>query len=316
MLINPSKPLRLAVGAVALWVAGCLDPGGGPDAATPTPDVAVADVAPAPDVTGAPCAQDGVGTLRVAVSLAPALANQTADVWLAVHCNDGPAPVRLVRWDGSASQTLERFGPGTYRVLGTSLRAPGHWSTTATLAGVSTAAVSLTLGGDGVPVATLNSTAARGDAGVVGARDASVAYDADAGDAEADDDAGGAPAEWQARVPLRDPAGQTLGSFTVVARAAGDGFLDVTAAAQNLCAVPPCAALPLVGLEARALEGETPHGAAIAAFEQPAVPYGEVVRSLPLRLRGRLPDARSVLQFAVYAAIAPASRAGAQPARP
>lgn len=290
------------------WVAGCLDPGADPPT-DPRPDAA-ADASAAPDVPNTPCAQDGVGTLRVAVSLAPALANQTADVWLAVHCNEGQAPVRLVRWDGSASQVLEHFGPGSYRVLGTSLRAPGHWSTTAALTGFSTAAVSLTLGGDGVPVASLSSasTAARLDAGVADAAAAS--------DGGASDGTGGATPEWQARVPLRDPAGQTLGSFLVVARPAGDGFLDLSGAAQNLCAVPPCAALPLVSVEARTMRGDAPFGAAIAAFERAEVPYGEVVRTRPLRLRGELPDARNVLEVAVYAAIPPAPRGGAAPARP
>jgi hypothetical protein len=301
-----SLPLRLAVGVGIAWVAGCLDPGAAPS--DPTPDAAsIADAALAPDVSTTPCAQDGLGTLRVAVSLAPALANQTADVWLAVHCNDGPTPVRLVRWDGSASQALEHFGPGSYRVLGTSLRAPGHWSTAVTLAGVSTAAVSLTLGGDGVPVATLSSatTTPRPDAGV----DAGGAADAGS------DGTAGAPPEWQARVALRDPAGQTLGSMQVVARAVGDGFLDVSATVQNLCAAPPCAALPLVGVEARALRGDAPYGSAIAAFERAEVPYGEVVRAAPMRLRAQLPDARNVLQFAAYAAIPAASRMGA-PGRP
>ncbi len=290
-----------------MWVAGCLDPGASP--IDPPRDAATADSAPAPDVSTTPCAQDGLGTLRVAVSLAPALANQGADVWLAVHCNDSPAPVRLVRWDGSTSQVLEHFGPGSYRVLGTSLRAPGHWSTSASLAGVSTAAVSLTLGGDGIPVATLSSanTAARGDAGTAG--------DAGAVDAGADGTAGASP-EWQARVALRDPTGQTLGSMQVVARPLGDGFLDLSATVQSLCAAPPCAALPLVGVEARALRGDAPYGSAIAAFERPEVRYGEVVRARPLRVRAQLPDARNVLQVAVYAAIPPAPRAGAAPARP
>ena len=303
-----SLPLRLAVGVGIAWVAGCLDPGAAPS--DPPHDAAsVADAALAPDVSTTPCAQDGLGTLRVAVSLAPALANQTADVWLAVHCNDGPTPVRLVRWDGSASQALEHFGPGSYRVLGTSLRAPGHWSTAVALAGVSTAAVSLTLGGDGVPLATLSSATAapRPDAGV----DAGVAADVPAGS----DGTAGALPEWQARVALRDPAGQTLGSMQVVARAVDDGFLEVSATVQNLCAAPPCAALPLVGVEARALRGDAPYGSAIASFERAEVPYGEVVRAAPMRLRAQLPDARNVLQFAAYAAIPPASRMGA-PGRP
>jgi hypothetical protein len=287
----------LFMGGAALVLGGCLDPGADLDGGDAGPDAAYEDLA-LPDVPNVPCAQDGLGTLRVAVSLAPALANQTADVWLAVHCNDGPVPVRLVRWDGSPSQTLDHFGPGTYRVLGTSLRAPGHWSTVATLSGVSTAAVSLTLGGDGVPVATLTSATSasndRGDGGV--GRDVSESI----------------VSEWRARTPLRDPSGQTLGSFQVTARAVGDGFLEVRATVQNLCVVPPCAPLPLVGVEARALEGEAPYGAAIGTFERSEVPYGEVVRTLPLRLRARLPDARHTLQFAVYAAIPPVPRGSAR----
>jgi len=294
-------PRRWSAGWILLGLAGCLDPLA--DGAAPARDAAV-EAATTPDVPNTPCAQDGVGTLRVAVSLAPALAEADADIWLAVHCNDGPAPLRLVRWDGSASQALEHFGPGTYRVLGTSLRTPGHWSTTATLTGFATAAVSLTLGGDGVPLATLSSaTAGQLDAGVPdaeGPRDGGVA----------------ASLAWHARVPLRDPSGQPLGSCQVVARPLGDGFLEVVAAAQNLCAVPPCAPLPLVGLEARTLEGEAPFGAAIASFERAEVPYGEMVRALPLRLRGRLPDSRNVLQLAVYAAVSPTTRAGARPLRP
>gem|GEM_PF-1495680 len=308
MLYKLSLPLRLAAGIGIAWVAGCLDPGAAPSE-PPHDAAATSDAAPAPDVSTTPCAQDGLGTLRVAVSLAPALANQTADVWLAVHCNNGPTPVRLVRWDGSASQALEHFGPGSYRVLGTSLRAPGHWSTAVPLAGVSTAAVSLTLGGDGVPVATVSSATAapRPDAGV----DAGAAPDASAGS----DGAAGAPPEWQARVALRDPAGQTLGSMQVVARAAEDGFLEVSVTVQNLCAAPPCAPLPLVGVEARALRGDAPYGSAIAAFERAEVPYGEVVRAAPMRLRAQLPDARNVLQLAAYAALPPGSRMGA-PGRP
>lgn len=302
MLFRAAFRRSLGVGFLALFFAGCLQPGDY-SLSPPTSDAAVADASTTPpDVSVDACSLEGAGRLRVSVSLAPALASRTADVWLAVYCNDGTTPVRLVRWDGSPTQSLEGFGPGTYRVLGTSFLSQGAWSTSASLGGVATAAVSLTLPGDGTVLALASSTptAARPDAG---AADAS----------SSDGDAAGTTPEWNARVQLRDVSGGPgLGAMQVFARPVTPDTLELSVTVQNLCAPTTCAPLSLLGVEARTLEGSTPTGVSAATFEMPTVSYGEVRRAGTLRLRGTMPDAQHALMVALYAAMPPGSRNAAR----
>ncbi len=294
-----------AAGVLALTCAGCLQPADLPDAEPRPHDASVdAPAAPPVDASTTPCANSGAGRLRVSVSLAPALASRTADVWLAVVCGDDPRPVRLVRWDGSPTQTLEGFGPGAWRVYGSTFLSPGAWSTTATLGGVSTAAVSLTLDGDGALLAQVG--AGQGDAGA-------PADTADAGD----DDGSSEGAAWSARVPMRDSTGgPALGWASLTARPLDATSIEVQITVQNLCSQPPCAPFTLDSVEARAAEGNTPVGFARGVFANPALQYGATTMTMPhLVLRGALPDAAHSLQVAVYST-APAPRANARARTP
>lgn len=302
MLFRAAFRRSLGVGVLASFFAGCLQPGDY-SLAAPGTDASVVDASTTlPDVTADTCSLQGAGRLRVSVSLAPALASRTADVWLAVYCNDGTAPVRLVRWDGSATQSLEGFGPGTYRVLGTSFLSQGAWSTSATLGGIATAAVSLTLTGDSAVLALASSApgTTRPDAG---ATDASIG----------DGDAAGTTPEWNARVQLRDvTGGPGLGAMQVFARPVSPDTLELSVTVQNLCAPTTCPPLSLLGVEARTLEGSMPTGVSAATFEMPTVNYGEVRRAGTLRLHGTMPDTQHTLMVALYAPVQPGSRNAAR----
>lgn len=310
------------MGFYALTCAGCLQFIASPDAALLPADAAADATAPRDDAS-APCSNDGEGRLRVSVSLAPSLAARSSDVWLAVHCDDGALPVRLVRWDGSATQILDGFGPGAWRVFGATFLSPGAWSTTATLDGVATAAVSLTLDAEGALLAQAGSAATNNgvDAGApdAPAADASAPpADAAAGgsDARIPADAAVAPPSWSARVALREVAGgPSLGSASLTAYALDRETLEVRVTVQSLCAQPPCADLALHSVEARTADGATPTGFARTRFETPTLAYGASTVTMPhLVLRGALPDALRSLQVAVYSA-APA-RAVAAARRP
>ncbi len=310
------------MGLYALSCAGCLQLIASPDADPLGPDAAV-DAAPLRDDASTPCSNDGEGRLRVSVSLAPSLAARSSDVWLAVHCDDGATPVRLVRWDGSPTQTLDGFGPGAWRVFGSTFLSPGAWSTMATLDGVATAAVSLTLDAEGAVLAQAGSSVANGgvDAGVADAAAADAsAPPADAAtggsDARIPADAAVTPPAWSARVALRELAGgPSLGSASLTAYALDSHTLEVRVTVQSLCAQPPCADLTLHSVEARTADGATPIGFARTVFETATLAYGASTVTMPhLVLRGTLPDAQRSLQVAVYSA-APA-RAMAAARRP
>lgn len=312
MLVLPFARLRHLAVLALFSLEGCLQLGAVPDDPLITPrDAAVdaADVAAA-DVSTTPCAQDGAGRLRVAVSLAPSLLERTADVWLAVQCNEGASPVRLVRWDRSPTQILDGFGPGTYRVFGSSFLAPGRWSTMAALEGVATSAVSLTLPSDGALLASVSSERPAGavDAGEVDAGEV------DAGASEPDVHDGSAVPVWEARAPLRDAVdGPVIGWMSVVARASASNTIELRVVVQNVCATTTCRPITLISAEARSLDGDVPHGFAAADFENPTLAHGASTSlSRPLVLAGSLPDAQHKVQVALYAVAAPAARAGAQ----
>ena len=296
------------MGAFALTLAGCLQFAVPPsDEPRPRPDAAVDSTPVTPlDVPSEPCSNSGAGRLRVSVSLAPSLAARSSDVWLAVHCGDSYAPARIVRWDGSATQTLDGFGPGMWRVYASTLLAPGAWSNTATLStGVATAALSLTLDDEGAVLALA-------EPGGTSSNDAGVS-DASVTDASAADSTGGAydvaPPSWSARVAMRDVVdGPSLGWATVTAYPLGGDSIEVRVTVQNLCAQPPCASLTLHSVEARTATDGTPAGFARSTFETPTLAYGaSTVTSPHLALRGSLPDAHHSLQVAVYS-VAPAPR--------
>ncbi len=321
MLFRALLRARTLLALTALGSGACLQ-AGPVDDPTPQPDAAVDAVPPPLDVSNTPCANGGAGRLRVSVSLAPTLATRPADVWLALACGDSPDPVRIVRWDGSATQTLDGFGPGTWRVYASTFVTPGAWSTTATIgSGVATAAVSLTLSGDGSLLAQTDTATASADAGApsdAGAldatppddlplpardaavedapsRDASVSdasvsdasvSDASASDASASDasvsDASVAPPVWSTRVALRDATtGASLGSATVTAWARDTDRLEVRVLAQNLCGQSGCAPLALHSVEARALDGSTPVGFARGTFATTALEYGASTMTVP-----------------------------------
>ncbi len=307
---------RAAVGALALTCAGCLQFGVPPDEPLPQPDAAVdaTPVSPLDASSSPPCSNSGPGRLRVSLSLAPSLASRSADVWLAVQCGDAQTPARIVRWDGSATQTLDGFGPGVWRVYASTLLAPGAWSNTATLGrGVATAALSLTLDGEGAVLALSGSgTPSSVDAGVP---------DAALSDASATD-AGGGGADattpsWSARVAMRDSTdGPSLGWASLTAYPVGANAVEVRVAVQNLCAQSPCSPLTLHSVEARTSLDGTPVGFARSVFETPTLTYGASTVTTPhLVLRGALPDARHTLQIAVYST-APAARPAAAARRP
>jgi hypothetical protein len=301
------------MGVLALTCAGCLQLAAPPaDEPLPQPDAAT-DASPTSplDASAPPCSNGGAGRLRVSLSLAPSLAARSSDVWLAVQCGDGATPVRIVRWDGSATQTLDGFGPGVWRVYASTLLAPGAWSNTATLgANVATAALSLTLDGEGAVLALAGSgTPTPVDAGTPDG----YAPDASAPDASAD----ATPPAWSARIAMRDSAdGPSLGWASLTAYPLGADTVEVRVAVQNLCAQAPCAALTLHSVEARTSLDGTPVGFARGVFQTPTLAYGaSTVTSPHLVLRGALPDARRTLQIAVYST-APAARPAAAARRP
>ena len=316
MLFRIGSLPRAAVGALALTCAGCLQFGVPPDDPPPQPDAAVdtAPTSPLDASTSPPCSNSGTGRLRVSLSLAPSLASRSADVWLAVQCGDSQSPVRIVRWDGSATQTLDGFGPGVWRVFASTLLAPGAWSNTATLGrGVATAALSLTLDGEGAVLALAGSgTPSPTDAGVPDApvADASVP-DAGGGGADA------TTPSWSARIAMRDSTdGPSLGWASLTAYPLGESDVEVRVAVQNLCVQAPCAALTLHSVEARTSRNGTPVGFARGVFETPTLTYGASTVTMPhLVLRGALPDALHTLQIAVYST-APAPRTAAAARRP
>jgi hypothetical protein len=288
MLRLSARTSHWVAAALIASVSACLQPAE-PDPPVPILDGGADDVAPQNVSPGVVCST-GTGRLRVSVSLDPSLVGRTSDVWLAVQCNNGTGPVRIVRWDGSATQTLDGFGPGTYRVFGSSFLAPGQWSNTATLSGVATAAVSLTLGSEGALLASVNETTPPSDGG-------------------------GAPGEWTMRVPVREMNGAPmLGQATVVARAIG-ADLEVRVVVQNQCGASVCAPLMLHSVEARALEGTVPTGFAWANFASPMVLQGALSASAAMRLRAMLPNAAHALQVAVYGvrSASPQRMAGPRP---
>ncbi len=305
------------MGAFALSLTGCLQFAVPPlDEPHPRADAAVDSSPVTPlDVPSAPCSNTGTGRLRVSVSLAPSLAARSSDVWLAVQCGESSTPVRIVRWDGSATQTLDGFGPGMWRVFASTLLSPGAFSNTVTLStGVATAALSLTLDEEGAVLALAGSNTGQStDAGVP---DAS-STDASAADADGGGTSDAALPSWSARVAMRDAVDSpSLGWATVTAYPVDGDSVEVRVTVQNLCAQPPCAALTLHSVEARTALDGTPTGFARTPFETPTLAYGaSTVTSPHLVLRGALPDAHHTLQVAVYS-VAPAPRSTANARRP
>jgi hypothetical protein len=297
MLIRVLSFVHKRAGIFVLCASGCADSMG--DSVDGGRVDGRADVSPILDVSSQRCgATGGQGRLRVSVSLAPTLVERTADVWLAVHCDDATQPLRIVRWDRSATQSIEGLGPGMYRVFGASFLAPGAWSTTTTLEGVSTSAVSLTLEANGVAVANVVSSSVSEDGG-------GVMPDAAIADVLVTDVVDELPVRtgWETRVALRETAGgPSLGTVTITTRPASDTEIEVRALVQNLCAQPPCRPLRLSAIEARTTNRESPVGLSQGVFESPILLSGASTATMnPLVLRGSLPDSSRALQVVVFA---------------
>jgi hypothetical protein len=299
MLIGVLSFVHKRAGIFVLCASGCAGSMGTPVYDEDARVDGRADVFTSFDVSSQRCsATGGQGRLRVSVSLAPTLVERTADVWLAVHCDDAAQPIRIVRWDRSATQSIEGLGPGMYRVFGASFLAPGTWSTTTTLGGVSTSAVSLTLDANGVPIANVVSSSASGDGG-------GVTPDAAIADAAVKDVVDELPVRtrWETRVALRETAGgPSLGTVTITTRPASDTEIEIRAVVQNLCAQPPCRPLRLSTIEARTTNREAPVGLSQGVFDSPTLESGASTATMrPLMLRGSLPDAERALQVVVFA---------------
>ena len=280
---------RVAPWLLSLAAVGCgsgVDGAPSQDASTLVPDasaprdgaVATADLA-AP----LPCSTTGTGRLRVSLGLDPALAVRSPEVWLLVRCGQGDGSERVLRWDRTATQTIDALGPGTYEVIGSSFVAPWSSSTRVMLADSATAAVSVTLPSAPPVLAQL--------------RSGTGAY--------------GGPTLWRASVPLASgDATASVASLEVEARpygsdppVAGDGaFVSVTAVVRNPCANDLCPPYLLRALEIRTRAGDGPTGLQgflfpdderLGAGESKSVPQ-------PMVVRGAMPDDLHGIELVLY----------------
>lgn len=281
---------RIAPWIFSLVAVGCGSGADGPpanDAATLIPDApAVRDSAGAPpDIAQAPpCSTTGTGRLRVSLGLDPGLALRSPEVWLLVRCGTGGGFERVLRWDRTASQTIDSLGPGAYDVVGSSFLAPWSSSTRVMLADGATAAVSVTLPPDPPVLAHLRSAPYAG------------------------------PAIWRASVPLASGASTaSVASLEVEARpyvndpprADDAAFVSVTAVVRNPCANDQCPPYLLRALEIRTRAGDNPTGLQgfmfpdderLGAGESKSVPQ-------PMVVRGAMPDEAHGIDLVLYGSV-------------
>jgi len=296
------QPRRVAPWILSLAAVGCgsgasdLDPPPALDASTLSPDAgAVEDAAggTADLAALAPCAPGGTGRLRVSLGLDPGLALRSPEVWLLVRCGPGGAFERVLRWDRTATQTIDALGAGSYEVVGSSFVAPWSSSPRALLGEGATAAVSITLPPAPSPLAQLRSAAS----------------------------ANGAQVPWRASVSLA--SGSTAASvaslevevqpYVGTPPAASDaGFLSVTAVVRNPCANGQCPAYLLRALEIRTRAGDAPtglqgyrfpDGERLEAGESKSVPQ-------PVVVRGALPDETHGVELVLYGEVVLPGNAG------
>jgi hypothetical protein len=289
--MNFLRPRRLAPWVLCLAAVGCgsgADPSNDPVDASAPADVgafaadspaAAADVAARP----LPCSANGSGRLRVSLGLDPGLAMRNPEVWLLVRCGQGAGSERVLRWDRSATQTIDALGPGSYEVIGSSFLAPWSSSTRAMLADGATAAVTLTLPPTPPALAQL--------------RSAALPH--------------GAPPVWRGSTPLI--SGTTAASVATLEveaapyvgsppAATDREFVSVSAVVRNPCASGQCAPYVLRALEIRTRAGDAPTGLLGFAF-----PDGERLepgesKSVPqaLVVRGAMPDDAHGLELVLY----------------
>jgi hypothetical protein len=235
----------------------------------------LADLAPPPT-----CTSNGTSRLRVALGLDPGLEARGPEVWLVVRCGSVGGVERVLRWDRTATQTIDALGPGSYEVTGSSFMAPWSSSTRVMLADGATAAVSVTLP-SGPPVLAQVRSGVYGD-----------------------------PTVWRASVPLVS-GGSTasVASMEVEVRpyvsdppSTGDAFVSVTAVVRNPCATDQCAPYLLRALEIRTRAGDGPTGLQgfrfpdderLAAGESKSVPQ-------PMVVRGAMPDDSHGIELVLY----------------
>lgn len=280
---------RVAPWILSLAAVGC---GSGASDVAPAPDAGalVPDAGSAEDAAGVTadiaeppsCSATGTGRLRVALGLDPGLEVRAPEVWLLVRCGPVGGFERVLRWDRTATQTIDALGPGNYEVIGSSFMAPWSSSRRVMLADGATAAVSVTLPSAPPVLAQLRSGAG--------------AY--------------GDPSVWRASVPLAT-GGSTasVASLEVEARpyvsdppATGGSYLSVTAVVRNPCANDQCSPFMLRALEIRTRAGDGPTGLQGFLFpEDERLGPGES-KSVPqpMVVRGAMPDDSHGVELVLY----------------